>query len=95
MRSICNLQYSIPKQISIIFHHECNYDYYFIIKELVEESEEQFTCLEDNTEKYIKASVPTQKDPTRTDKNREETTKATSYRYEVDSARFLPAPGLA
>ena len=95
MRSICNLEYSILKQISIIFHHECNYDYYFIIKELVEESEEQFTCLEDNTEKYIKASFPTQKDATRTDKNIEETTKAISYRYEVDSTHFLTVPGLA
>ena len=35
--SLCDLKYSIPKQITIIFHNESNYDYCFIIKELAEE----------------------------------------------------------
>ena len=35
--SICNLRYSIPKKIPIIFHNRSNYDYCFIIKELAEE----------------------------------------------------------
>ena len=51
--SICNLKYSIPKKIPIVFHNGSNYYYHFIIKELVEEFEKQFTCLEENTEKYI------------------------------------------
>ena len=29
---ICNLRYSIPKEIYIVFLNECNYDYHFIIK---------------------------------------------------------------
>ena len=32
--SICNLKYSAPKKIPIVFHKWSNYDYYFIIKEL-------------------------------------------------------------
>ena len=39
--SLCNSKYSIPKKI----HNGSNYDYYFIIKELAEGFEKQFTCL--------------------------------------------------
>ena len=35
----CNLKYSVPKEISIVFHNGSNYDYRFIIKELAEEFE--------------------------------------------------------
>ena len=34
--SICNLKYNVPKKIPIVFHNGSNYDYHFIIKELVE-----------------------------------------------------------
>ena len=53
MHSICNLKYSIPKEISIFFHDWPYYDYDFIIKDLAEEFEKQFTCLGENTGKYI------------------------------------------
>ena len=36
LHSICNLNYSAPKKVPIIFHHGSNYDYHFIIKELAE-----------------------------------------------------------
>ena len=36
VHSICNLENSVPKKISIVFHNRCNYDYHFNIKELVE-----------------------------------------------------------
>ena len=32
-QSICNLKYSVPKKIPIVFNNGCNYDYHFIIKE--------------------------------------------------------------
>ena len=38
------------------------HDYHFIIKELAEEFEGQFECLEENTEKYITFAVPTKKE---------------------------------
>ena len=31
--SICNLRYSVPKQIPVVFHNESNYYYHFIIKQ--------------------------------------------------------------
>ena len=43
--SMCNLKYSVPKKIHIVFHNGSNYDYHFIIKELAEEFKKQFTCL--------------------------------------------------
>ena len=45
VHSICNLKYSVPKEIPIVFHNGPNYDYHFTIKELAEEFEKQFTCL--------------------------------------------------
>ena len=43
--SICNLEYSIPKEIHEVFHNGSNYDYHFIIKELEKEFEGEFNCL--------------------------------------------------
>ena len=71
--SICNLKYSIPNEITIIFHNESSYDYHFIIKELEEEFLGQFTCLDGNTEKYIIFLIPKEK-VTRISKNGEEIT---------------------
>ena len=34
--SICNLKYSVPKRIPIVFNNGSDYDYHFIIKELAE-----------------------------------------------------------
>ena len=71
VHSICNLIYSAPNKIPIVFHNGSNYDYHFIIKELAE----QFTCLGENTEEYITFPVPIEKEVTRIDKNGEEITK--------------------
>ena len=46
----------------MVFHNGSTYDYHFIIKELAEESEGQFECLGDNTEKYITFSMPIKKE---------------------------------
>ena len=43
--SIRNIKYSLPKEIPVVFHNGSNYGYDFIIKELPEEFEKQFTCL--------------------------------------------------
>ena len=51
----------VPKEIPNVFHNGSNYDYHFIMKESVEESEGQLTCLRENTNKYITFSVPIQK----------------------------------
>ena len=59
--NICNLRYKVPKEIPIVFHNGSTYDYHFIIKELVKESEANFECIGGNTEKYITFSVPIKK----------------------------------
>ena len=74
--SIFNLKYSVAKKITIDFHNESNNDYHFIIKELAEEFLKQFTCLGEITEKYIRFTVPIEKEVTRIDKKGEETTKS-------------------
>ena len=47
--SVCNLKYSVPKEIPIAFHNGSNYDYHFIVQELAEKFELQFTCLGETT----------------------------------------------
>ena len=42
-----------------------------MIKESVEEFKKQFTCLGENTKKYITFTVPIEKEVTRIDKNGE------------------------
>ena len=71
---MCKLKYSIHKEITVIFHSGSNYDYLFIIKEQAEKFEGQFTCLEENTEKYITFSVPIGKEVKRISKNGQEIT---------------------
>ena len=88
--SICNLKYSVPKKIPIVFHNRSNYDYHFIMKELVKEVKKQFTCLGEVTEKFITFTIPIGKEVTRIDKNGEEVTKNISYILQfIDSARFM------
>ena len=52
------MRYKVPKEIPVVFHYGSTNDYHFIIKELVKESEGNFECLGENTEKYITFSVP-------------------------------------
>lgn len=40
-----HVKYRVPKEIPIIFRNGCNYDYFFIIKEFVDEFQRQLTCL--------------------------------------------------
>ena len=88
--SICNLKYSVPEGVLIVFHNGPNYDYYFIIKALVEEFEGHFTCLEEYTHKHITFSVPIEKEVTGIDKKGKEITKTISYKLQsIDSARFI------
>ena len=79
--SICNLKYSVPKKIPVVFHNGSNYDYHFIIIVLAEKIKKQFTCLGENAEKDITVTVPTEKEFTRTDKIGEEIPNLTYVTY--------------
>ena len=62
---------------------------HFIMKKLAKAFKKQFSCLAENTKKYITFTVPTEKEVTRIDKNGEEVTKSISYILQfIDSSRF-------
>ena len=69
--SMCNLKYTVPKNIPIVFHNGSNYDLYFIVKELAEGFQKTFHLFRKNTDKYITCTVHIEKDVTRIDKNGE------------------------
>ena len=84
MHSICNLKYSVYEKVPVVFHNESNCDY-----ELAGEFKKLFTCLGENTEKYITFTVPIEKEATRIDKNGEKITKNVSYILQfLDSTRL-------
>ena len=57
---------------------------------LAEEFKKQFTCLGEDTEKYITFTVPIEQEIKRNDKNGEKITKIMSYILQlIDCARFL------
>ena len=58
---IYNLRFNVLKEIPAVFNKLSNYDYHFIIKELVNEFEGQYECRGENTEKYKPFSVPIEK----------------------------------
>ena len=88
--SICNVKSIVSKKIYIVFHKGSNFDHHFIIKELAEEFEIQFTCLGENTKKWITFSVPIEKEVTRIDKNGNEITKTIPYRLQfIESTKFM------
>ena len=82
---ICNLRYKTSKEIPVVFDNDFKYDYHFIIKNLAEEFEGEFECLDENTEKYITFSVKIKKEITRKDK-----IVKISYKIKfIDSFRFI------
>ena len=47
---LINLKCGIPKRIPVVFHNRLNYDYHFIIKGLVKETDGEFNCPGENNE---------------------------------------------
>ena len=83
--NICNLRYRIPKEIPIVFHNGSTNYYHFIIKELVKEFDGNFEYLGENTEKYIRFSVPLKKEI----KNKNKIIEITYKIKFIDSYRFM------
>ena len=83
--NICNLRYRIPKEIPIVFHNGSTNYYNFIIKELVKEFDGNFEYLDENTEKYIRFSVPLKKEI----KNKNKIIEITYKIKFIDSYRFM------
>ena len=65
-------------------------DYHFIMKELVKLLKKKFTCLVENTERYITFTVSIKNEVTRIDKYGKRIKKNVSYILQfIDSARFM------
>ena len=72
------------------YNYGYNYDYNFIIKHSAEEFKTKFSCLGENTEKYITFRVPIEKQATRIDKNVEEIKRNISFILQfIDSTRLM------
>ena len=55
--SSCNLQYKVPRVIPVVFHNGSAYDNHFIIRQLAKDFNGYFSCIGENTEKYISFSI--------------------------------------
>ena len=83
---MCNLKYSVPKEITIFFHNGSNYDYHFVIKKLGQEFEGQFNSSGENAQKNNLLSFNRKRSY---QKNWQEITKTISYIIQfIDSAKF-------
>ena len=80
----------MSKKTPIVFHNRSNYNYHICKKELAEQFKKQFTCLDENIEKYITFTVPVEKEVTRIDKNGKEIRKDIFYISQfIDGTRFM------
>ena len=77
-------------EIPVVFHKDSDYNYHFVIKELANEFEGQFECIEENTKKYKNFSVSIEKEVIKIDKDDNESTVTISYPIKfIDNARFM------
>ena len=67
--SICNSKGRLPKEILWFFTMNLTIIFNFIINKSVEKFQRQFTCLKENTEKYITFSAPIEKKVSRMKRN--------------------------
>ena len=51
--SICNLKYSLPKNVPTVFRNGSNHDYHFILKESAEEFKELIYLFREKILRYI------------------------------------------
>ena len=80
----------MPNDIPVVFYRGSNYDYRFIIKDLVNKFEVQFECTRENQEKYKTFSIPIKREIIKIDNDDNETVETISCKIKsIDSARFM------
>ena len=71
--ALCNLKYSSPKEILVVFHNRSNFDYNVITKELGKEFEEDIHGLRENNENYKDFSYPITRELVKMDRKLQKT----------------------
>ena len=69
---ICNLKFNVSNETLAVFRNGSNYDYHFMIKELLKEFEEHFKCLGKKNRKIKIFFCSNRKKVTKIDKNSNE-----------------------
>ena len=72
---IAYLKYCTSKKRTIIIHNAPNYDYHFLINEIVEEFKKKFTCLGEITWRIQNFSISIENEVAGTGKKGEQITK--------------------
>ena len=84
--SVCNLQYKTSKTIPVVFHNGSSYDNHFLIRQLAKDFKGYFSCIGENTEKYISFSISIFKESDKDNKKK----KTGVFKLEfIDSNRFM------
>ena len=84
--SKCNLKHKVPKFIPLAFDNGPNHDNHFIIKQLAKYFNGYFSCIGENTEKYISFSITMLKKSDNLNKKKK--IDAFSLRF-IDTYRFM------
>ena len=88
--SMCNLRFSVPNKILVLFHKRSNCNYNFIMTELASKAKANFEKSKENTEKCKTFSVPIEKEARIFDKDGNKDITAVSNKIKfTDSARFM------
>ena len=59
--NLCNLRYSVQRDIPVFFQYGTNYDFNLIINELAKEFRSELQCIPLNGEKVMSFSIPIKK----------------------------------
>ena len=86
--SSCNLQYKVPRVIPVVFHNGSAYDNHFIIGQLAKDYNGYFSCIDENTEKYISFSITIIKE--HDNKGKKKKPDDYTLRF-IDSYRHMPS----
>ena len=84
--SSCNLQYKVPRVIPPVFHDGSAYDNHFIMEQLAKDYNDYFSCIGENTEKYISFSITIIKE--HNNKGKKKKPDAYTLRF-IDSYRHM------
>ena len=85
----------MSNEIPVVFHRSSNYDNHFTIKELANEFEGHFKCIEENKAKNKTFSISIKKEIIKIDKDGNETAENISYKIKFTNTARIMASSLS